>query len=179
MPHPFTQLPLKRYSQIFIPLFILTLIVWVVLLAVDPKSSSNGEFNIVDFELAGSISQVDNIFADWKEPGKIRAAFSLGLDFLFIALYSTTIALACVWATLKGQERKWTVIFIGIPLAWGQWVAAILDVIENIALIILLFGSKLAALPILAKIAAISKFGLILLGILYSAIAWLAIAFGI
>jgi hypothetical protein len=178
MPHPFTQLPLRRYSLIFIPLFILTLIVWAVLLAVDPKSFSNGEFNIVDFEFAGSISQVDRIFADWRDPGKIKAGFSLGLDFLFIALYSTTIALACVWATLKGQERGWPVTFIGIPLAWGQWVAAILDVVENIALIVLLFGSKLAALPVLAKIAAIPKFVLIALGILYGAIAWLAIVLG-
>ena len=84
-------------------------------------------------------------------------------------IYSTTIALACVWAATIIRSGVWK--SIGRALAWGLWLAAIFDAIENLALIGNLFGSPIDPLPALAAMCAALKFGLILSGLLYVILA--------
>jgi hypothetical protein len=55
-----------------------------------------------------------------------------------------------------------------LPLAWGQWLAAIFDAVENLALTILLFGTLAMPWPQIARLYALLKFGLIFFGILYA-----------
>jgi len=50
------------------------------------------------FEFAGSLESAVKIIRSWDEAVRILAAFSIGLDFLFLILYSTTIGLACLWS---------------------------------------------------------------------------------
>ena len=68
----------------------------------------------------------------WNETDRIRAGFSLGFDYLYMPVYSTTIALACVLAAGVLKSKAWR--SIGVLLAWGLWIAAIFDAIENVAL---------------------------------------------
>lgn len=109
----------------------------------------------------------EQVIKSWGEAAKIRAAFSLGLDFLFLIVYSTTIGLACVWAAKVVQIRELPLVNVGILLAWGQWLAALLDILENIALVIILFDPVKTNWSQLAKLCAISKFSLVILGMLY------------
>ena len=86
-------------------------------------------------------------------------------------VYSTTIALACVWGAAVLSAGRWRIL--GLLLAWGLWLAAIFDAIENSALIVMLFGTVANPYPQMAYICAICKFSLIILGLVYILIAGL------
>jgi hypothetical protein len=129
---------------------------------------------IVDFELAGSVDKADQIINAWSETDRIRAGFSLGFDYLYMPVYSTTIALACVIAAGVLKSKAW--YSIGILLAWGLWIAAISDATENLALFTELLGDNVAPWPQVAQICATIKFGLILLGLLYVIVGVIGIA---
>ena len=89
------------------------------------------------------------------------------LDYVFLLSYSTTIGLACVWTARFLHDRQWSLARIGVPLAWVQWLAAVLDAIENYALITMLFGSVTSPWPQIAYWCAIIKFALVFLGMVY------------
>jgi hypothetical protein len=129
---------------------------------------------IVDFELAGSVPKAQAIIDAWDENDRIRAGFSLGFDYLYMPVYSTTIALACVMAAGVWKRATWRTI--GLLLAWGLWIAAVSDATENLALFSELLGNNVAPWPQVAQLCAMVKFGLILLGLLYvvvGVILWL------
>ena len=100
---------------------------------------------IVDFELAGSVPKAQAIIDAWNENDRIRAGFSLGFDYLYMPVYSTTIALACVMAAGVLKRRAWHTA--GLLLAWGLWIAAVSDATENLALFNELLGNNVAPWP--------------------------------
>ena len=179
MQHPFELIPANEYAKVFLPSLVLTLIIWLCLLAIDPSNflkeiftqTNNFKHNIVNFALAGDDTTISEILRDWEHEGQIRAALSLGLDFLFIPLYTVTISLACVWVA---RHLVW-ISWLGLSLAWLQCVAGILDVVEDIALIRILLSDQNSFLPWLAKSCAIPKCWLIGLGISYGLVGWLVI----
>ena len=115
--------------------------------------------------ISGSGTNLQAIIDAWNENDRIRAGFSLGFDYLYMPVYSTTIALACVMAVGVLKRRAWHTS--GILLAWGLWIAALCDATENLALLTELLGNNVAPWPQVAQICATLKFGLILLGLLY------------
>jgi len=178
----FDTIPPAKRLWVFLPLLVLTLLLMIVLNVVGAPLSTDAATNgIVSFELAGSVSQAHRIIDSWDNATRIRAAFSLGLDFLFLVAYSTTIALACAWAAGVIRARGWPLASAGILLAWGQWLAALLDAVENTALVIILFGSVTEPWPQIARWCAVFKFVLVLSGLVYAAfgaVAWIATRFG-
>jgi hypothetical protein len=178
MRHPFDALPTGKRGQVFLPLLALTLLLMVVLnVSGGPLTTGAAPQGIVSFELAGSVSRIRHILDSWDEAAQLRAAFSLGLDFLFLVAYSTTIGFACLWAAGVARAREWPLAGAGIPLAWGQWLAALLDALENVALLIMLFGSVAEPWPQIARWCAVPKFVLVFVGLLYAALAtvvWVA-----
>lgn len=160
MLHPIQSIPERQYGWVFLPLLGLT-IISIVVIGVIPQSPS-----LVQFELAGSVSEVNKILDAWGTVGQIQAAFSLGFGFLAIAAYANTIALACIWAANVNQVNG-LLANIGIWLAWGQWLAGLLDIVIDIALAFTLFNS-VTPMPQIAQWCAILKFILIFLGLLYA-----------
>src|SRR4051794_8650681 len=62
-----------------------------------------GPFNValdgmVAFELAGSVDSARRLLNSWSDAQRVVAAFSLGLDFLFILAYATCLTIGCLWA---------------------------------------------------------------------------------
>jgi|SRR5919199_930174 hypothetical protein len=165
MSHPFQFIPVNKYVQVFIPLLGLTLLLTVVLWAI-PLNPGIVQFELNAREVIGFATEQSAI-ASWNETDKSWAAFSLGLDFLYLVVYSTTISLACVWTANVLQTRALPLASVGTWLAWGQWLAALLDVVENLALVSILFGYGTDFSPQISKWCAITKFGLIALGLLY------------
>lgn len=156
MRHPLQFIPDDKYWLVFIPLLMFTLILTFVLLAIPIKP------DVLQFELNAS-----QVIKFWRETDKMWAAFSLGLDFLYMVVYSTTISLACIWVANLPGIRELPLASVGILLAWTQWLAALLDAVENTTLVRILFGDGINVLPQIAKWCAISKFGFIVLGLLY------------
>lgn len=162
MYHPLSSIPKGKKLPAFLVLLAATAGLSVVMQAVGPFSPT-----IVDFELAGSVTEASNIINAWDVLARMQAGFNLGIDYLYMPVYSTTIALACIWGSEVLRAKGWQLT--GILLAWGLWLAAILDAVENYALTVMLFGNIADPYPQVAQICAICKFGLILLGLAYCA----------
>jgi hypothetical protein len=122
---------------------------------------------IISFELAGDGSSALAILDSWDQPAKLHAAFSLGLDFLFLIMYSTALSLGCIWASGLSISP---LTGLGTYLAWGQWIAALFDGLENTALFIIMVQSPASPWPQIARLAATVKFSMIALGLLYIAV---------
>ena len=158
--HPLAAIPSDKRARVFVPLLMATLVITFLFRFIGPAQPT-----IVDFELAGSVPKAQAIIDAWNANDRIRAGFSLGFDYLYMPVYSTTIALACVMAAGVLKRTAWQ--SIGLLLAWGLWIAAVSDATENLALFTELLGNNVAPWPQIAQICAMIKFGLILLGLLY------------
>ena len=170
IPHPLRIVKTGQRARVFVPLLLGTLAVGAVLRSVDePLRTAAAPSGIVSFEFAASVEGARAILASWDGAARVHAAFSLGIDFLYLVLYSTTIALACLWAADGLAARRWPLAHAGTWFAWGQWVAALLDTVENTALWLLLVGPVLAPWPRIAAICAAPKFALVGVGLLYAA----------
>lgn len=107
------------------------------------------------------------MLASWNHSAQLHAAFSLGLDYVYMPLYAATVALACVRAAGSALRTPQAVAGLGILLAWGLGLAALLDAVENVALWQVLQGSSASLWPGLARWCAIVKFVLVGAGLLY------------
>lgn len=167
--HPCSSLPSRSRSRVFFPLLALTILMMVVMNQIAlPLETDAAPYGIISFELAGDAAASRNIIASWDETARIHAAFSLGLDYLFLVVYSTTIGLACIWTVDVLESNSWRLAGIGITLAWGLWFAALLDGIENTGLIWILFGGSAQYWAFAARWCALVKFGLIFAGLTYA-----------
>ena len=169
MSPPFQSIPQDKFGKVFWLSFAISIILMIALnLAGGPTITPSAPYGIISYERAGSILRSLEILTSWDDYGRGSAAFSLGLDFLYMLAYSCTIALGCIWSSRVLRERDWPLADLGAPFAWGQWLAAVLDAVENIALIVILLGSVVSPWPELAKWCALVKFALIFLGMAYA-----------
>ena len=133
-----------------------------------PLNTKAAPYGVVSFELAGSLERANDILGSWDAAARERAAFGLGLDFLFIPVYALTIALGCELASQSLKARQWPLERFSAYLAWGLLFAGLLDIIENIALTITLFGTPSPPYPQIAAASAVIKFTLIFLALVYA-----------
>lgn len=169
--HPLQRLFPASQRRALIVLTVVTLMVMAVFRIIDrPLQTSAAPSGIVSFELAGTLAAAQAMIASWDQQAQLLAAFSLGLDYLFMPLYSTAIALACVVAAGGPLRSRRLLAGLGLLLAWGLWLAALLDAVENYALLQVLLGSEILAWPAIARWCASLKFLLILAGLAYALI---------
>jgi len=132
---------------------------------------------IVSYEFAGSLPAARAILDSWDAAARVRAGLSLGLDYLFLVLYAVAIGLGCTLVASALELRTPFAARAGLLLGWGVLAAALLDALENYALIRLLLGSAGAIWPAVASSAAGPKFALVALGLLYVLAGGIASAF--
>ena len=123
---------------------------------------------IVQFELAKKVPVAAGIVSDWKTPDDAKfdkAVQSIYIDYLFIILYTTGLAIACIFLSqltrhqiLKRTGRLFVFIIIG---------AGIFDIIENSAMLNSLAGHLNNWNVVLAYDMAVAKFSLILLSLIF------------
>ncbi len=136
-----------------------------------PLKNSVCKNGIVSFELAHNLDRSESILHSWNLHAKINAGLSLGIDFLFLILYSTFIGLLIYQINYKLWFNRpfypYGKIFI-----WLAFLAAFFDVIENISLIRLLNGHLSELWSKVAYFSASIKFSFIAIIILYLLINW-------
>ncbi|WP_236579469.1 hypothetical protein [Pseudanabaena sp. lw0831] len=150
--------PLKRYSfkvKWLCPLLIVLGIPLALVLFFIPLNPGILEFEFIPV----------NVLQNWDELEKRWAAFSLGLDFLFLIVYSTLSSLLCIRTAVTLESD------LGIWIAWGQWFAALCDAVEDISLVGILFDSQMGWLAIVSPTAAFIKFLLLIIGLIYISLA--------
>ena len=155
-------------KRLFWVLFGLTILALIGMqLTGAPLKTEIASGGIITFELVGTLTGSQGIIDSWQGPTMIWAGINMGLDFLFLFLYATTISLGCLILANRMPKYLHVLSVLGMWLARGVVIAAILDIIENIALILLLTGSESELLPQLARGVALPKFGLVFLALLY------------
>ena len=166
--HPFEWISLSAQKRAFWVLFVVTIIVMATLQVFDaPLKNEVAPSGIVSFELAGELSLAQKMVEAWGRKGRIAAGLSLGLDYLFLLAYAGSIGMGCVLIARGISKSAKYLYCVGIFIAWALLVAALLDVVENYALIRVLLGSNLAIWPKVAKWCAVPKFVIVVSGLAY------------
>ena len=132
---------------------------------------------IISFEFAGSMARAQQILSSWDADAKIRGALSLGIDNLFLVAYAFFISTSCAYIGRVLMIRRLSVAKVGFLLGWAQFIAALMDAIENIALIRLLLGSQQELYAWIAWGCAGIKFTLVGSGLLYMVSGFIYIKF--
>lgn len=168
MRHPFQIISMDRLGTYLFPFVVAALAIMLTLNFINaPLQTDSAPLGIISFEFAGDVDTAQAVIESWSFQAQKQAAFSIGYDYLFLVTYSTAIALACIWTSKFVDPANTALINAGVLLAWGQWLAALCDGVENAALFISLVQQPISPLPEIARIAASLKFVLILLGLIY------------
>ncbi len=136
-----------------------------------PLRTAAAPRGIVSFELAGSPEAIREILISWGVDGRRNAALSLQLDYAFLLAYALVLSLLCTGVAHAWPESHPRLRRTGFILAGCQWLAALLDLVENILLQNILAGATASFLPLVARWCALVKFSLIACGWLYIVIA--------
>jgi hypothetical protein len=121
---------------------------------------------IVRFEVAKNTPVAESILQEWRLAGKYdKAVQSIYIDYLFILLYTSGLAVACSFLSrLTGHE---ILIRAGKGASWLLAVAGICDVIENMAMTRSLNGVVKSWNVMLAYDMAAAKFSVIIVCLLF------------
>ena len=166
------------YKRILIFSGFLTIIIFFSLKYFgNPLITNHAPSGIISFELAKDNDQSIAIISSWDLNAKVNAGLSLGIDFLFLVVYAIFFATACYLVAQEYLDKNNWMYKIGLLLAKLQFVAALLDAIENFALIKLLLGSNNSIFPSIAYYFASIKFVIIAIGIIYIIIGYTASLF--
>jgi len=169
--NPFSWLSVQTQKKALIFFGVAALILLITISMVDQPLKNSNSGGIISYELAGNFERSQEILNSWDYTAKLYAAFSLGIDYLFMVAYSLFLALSIYKLSQNFVGQKESLLKIGIYLSWAQFVAAIFDGIENYFLFRLLSGSQVEMFSTLAFYSASIKFILIFLGLLYIIIA--------
>jgi hypothetical protein len=178
--HPFEWLSASGQKQAFVSFVVLTLVLIVSLQVLGgPLKTEVAPMGIVSFEFAGELSKAQSMVESWGQKGLVYAGLNLGLDYLFLVAYASAVGLGCVLMTQRWLKRFEFVGLVGVGLSWGQWVAALLDGVENYALIRVLLGAEVELWPALARWCAVPKFILVGAGLLYIILGAIVVMVGV
>jgi hypothetical protein len=135
------------------------LMVWVMQKTGAPLKTTVTPFGILNLELASSESQVSAILNTWDADKVDAAKLNTALDFIFLVFYSLFLFTACntIAQRFTGFVRQ-----TGIALAYGALAAGMLDVVENIGMLVSLYGNTSDWVSIITCLAAVIKWVLAL-----------------
>lgn len=164
---PYKEISKKIEGKLTVTLLVSIIILMSAMRYFDaPLKNNICTSGIVSFELANDLETSIAILTSWDIVSKTSAGMSMGLDFLFIIVYSLFISILIHLV----NEKLWKdskIYFIGILLIYCIFLAAFFDIIENIALIKLLLGDLKQKWSSIAYYFAIVKFTLLAIGILF------------
>lgn len=170
MEHPFQRLSPAALRLHAWGWFAATVCVGTVMTLLDaPLHNSACPNGIISFELAFTDSTARAMVASWDATTRLIAALGLGFDYLFLACYSTAIGAVAV-----ALSQGWPLgARIAGPIAWAAWCAALMDAIENAALIEIVLGDLGTHWAPMAGVFASVKFVLIVCALLFLLVALL------
>lgn len=164
MRHPFEAVPPSSRRRVFLPLAASALGVMIALTIVGaPLTTERTPLGILDLEFAATADDARAILSGWGPRGVVVAAFTVGLDYVFLLAYGAAIAAGAVFASPPSWARA------GRLAGWAATIGAALDAVENVALWRALSGD--ASWQPLAVACAVPKFVLVLGALAYVGVA--------
>ena len=144
----------------------LWLVATLVMLRLERAMHATGGPGIIAFELAGNEDRASAILEAWGPKGVAAARRSLWLDFGYMSTYGMFAALLA-----EGADRRFARRRSGVrPLPWAQVACAAAvaaDAHEGVALLNVLRGGDRQTHAARARRAALTKFGLLSMVLLY------------
>ena len=126
---------------------------------------STGGVGIVGFETIGSWSRADPVLEKWRAGGRgWRAArWSLVVDVPFLVAYGLGLWVLAAVVADHARDLGWTGWATAAAVTGIAFLtAAALDLIEDIALVLVLHRRRNVNWPGIARVCAFAKFGLLL-----------------
>jgi hypothetical protein len=169
LPAAITTNRLKWWFWIF---FLVTLIfiIWMKRYLLPLQSAE-----VIRFEMAKTTENAAAMIKEWKENGKFGLVVkNVYLDYIFIVLYTTGIAIACRF--LSGLTQNIILRKAGYFFSFFIFGAGIFDVAENMAMMKSLGQSVTETNVGFAYKMAISKFSIVLMVLLFivvCVVSWL------
>ena len=174
MRHPLEAIAASRRRVVFGALLATTLVLMAVLLSVDREFSPG----IVAFELARDGDRAAAMVAGWDATARAWVGFSLGLDYVYLCAYSTTIGLACIMLGSSLRARgALGMAALAAPVAWMQWLAAGFDAVENATLLDTLTNAGYPRFAPASWALASAKFALVALGLAHVVVSGCLVLF--
>lgn len=171
MRHPLETVPNEYRKRLFFIFLFLTILLFAIFRVLDqPLRTSAAPNGIVSFELARTPENAEYMLLSWSREGKFNAAFGLGIDYLFMPLYSFALAFGTLLAA--GRHAGW-LKSVGVVAGYGAFAAALFDAVENYALFQVLLGHVFSPYSEIAFYCASLKFVLLIFGLLYALTGWL------
>jgi hypothetical protein len=122
----------------------------------------------LDLQFAWGEVRASKILEKWSDADKRAVRLSLVLDFVFIVIYVTCIAVACMLAADALVAAPWPGGGMGAIFVRAIIIAGLLDAIENVAQLFMLAGYKAQPWPALASVCASLKFCLVGVTVIYA-----------
>lgn len=113
---------------------------------------------IISFEFVKTIEASNVALEAWGEIGRRAAGISLGLDFLYLIIYSTILFIFLQITSEKVSPINHKLAKAITYISYATPLTGIFDAIENIGLISLLLGSQNEIWPAIAYYFASAKF---------------------
>ena len=118
-----------------------SVVVFVVMAAIDRELRDKGGDGMIDLQFAGSTERAEEITEAWGEDGREDARLQLGVDFGYLLLYGAFLYLAARAVGDGAAARGWTGLSNAARLAApAALAAATFDALENVLLLIVLDG---------------------------------------
>jgi hypothetical protein len=166
MSHPFEAISLKRLHTAFWLFAAITAILLTVQGAVYLKLTNPvASLGILSLELAATPDRLNQVVSSWAEGAKSGMIFSLGLNFLCLFALTNTLAVACV---MEGRRLTGTFSRLGPPMAWAQWLAAVIWAVQNSLLAWGVLGQPSQFTTVVSAWLAMAKFAIFGAGLLYT-----------
>ena len=159
----------RTFRALLLTWLALTIALWLV----DRRITADSPHGIVAYELARTEVAASEILDSWDSRARLYAAFSLGLDYLYLVVYPALLSLACVLVAGR-LDRSPRARILGHILARLMIAPLVLDAVENFALLRMLVDDADDGWARLAFWCAVPKFGVLLLGLAYIAVGYLA-----
>jgi hypothetical protein len=165
--HPVAVLSRTKRGILFAAALVLTCVLFPALQSLNaPLETPAARWGILSLEMSSTSERSREIVGSWDLSARENAKSGLLLDFLFPLCYATTLTVACFWAAGMFRARGYRMTGgLSALVAWGQWPAAALDYVENIAMWMEVRGSLDQPWPRIAATCATIKFVLILAGL--------------
>lgn len=142
---PFAGLAPKQMRRLLIASGAITFLLFVALAVIDQRIKRSGGPGIIALEVAGSAERAAEILRQWGDSGRSMARVSLIVDFPFLVAYAIFFSAACTEMGRRlrvraeqGGAAGTIAKHLATPapiLGWAFFVAAALDVVENLALL--------------------------------------------
>jgi len=158
-------------KSFYVFVILLTLASLIAISVTDVHLKNEVTNGIIDFELAKTPERARQIMDSWGHTGRLYAAFSLGIDYLFLVFYTLFFVLS-TYKISRRNHRFFQNIAFFLTLVFVS--AGVFDAVENYYLFQVLTHPDDTASNILAAYYFSSaKFILLGLGVLMLLAGWL------